>query len=190
MVVVELGTGGAEVLAQGLRQRRGQGLEHGHGRAQPARRGRHLGPDEPGPDDDGPPAPRHKSVELGLDGEGVVERAQEVDALEGRRPRQGTGHGPGGDHEAVEGEPLASVELHATSVDIERRGPAPELQLQAQVVVAVVAQGDLVDRAGAGKQLLRERGPVIGEVLFSADEHEATVEALGPQRLRRPQPGE
>ena len=50
--------------------------------AEPAGRGRHLAADEPGADDDDPA--RAPAVEVGPQGEAVVERAQDVDAAERR----------------------------------------------------------------------------------------------------------
>ena len=99
---------------------RGSGLEEGDLEpAGPAHRG-HLGADEPGADDHDA---RGLLVEVGPQDQAVVERAQDVDALEHRCPGQPSGGGPGGEHQPVEADALAAVEAHeAVGRD---RGPSP-----------------------------------------------------------------
>src|SRR5437763_1198247 len=113
--------------------------------------GRHLRPDEAGAHDHDPPVPVDDRVEPGLDGQAVVNGPQQVNAVERGRAGEDTGDGSTREDEAVEAEPGPPVELDAPSVHIEGGGRTAELQLQSEVVVPVVAQNDLLDRALAGQ---------------------------------------
>src|SRR2546423_684205 len=77
----------------------GRARRRGRGGGGPGARGGGgaRGAKDPRPDDDGP-RPR---LEGGADGEGVLHRAQLVDALQRRRPRQAARDRAGGDHQPV-----------------------------------------------------------------------------------------
>ena len=96
-----------------------------------AARGRHLGADEAGADHD---HPLGQVVEVGAQGEAVVERAQHVHALEHRCPGQPAGRGAGGDDEAVVADPVAAVEAHEAIGQVEAHGPTPEQVLEVEVL--------------------------------------------------------
>ena len=83
-----------------------EGLENCHDEAPLPAGGRDLGADEAGAHHDDPT----RVFERGPEGETVVERAQQVDALERGRAGQGPRARPGRDDEAVECQVLAAVE--------------------------------------------------------------------------------
>ena len=132
-------------------------------------------------------------VETGSDGERVVERAQHEHAVRKcpvdhsreqarRRTRR--------DDEAVEPEAVAPCELDAAGAHVERHCPRAELEVEVEVVVPGGPEQDPVGFELAGEHLLRERRPVVREVLLGADEHDPAVVALAPQRLGGAEPGQ
>ena len=94
------------------------------------------------------------------------------------------------DHQTVERDALAVVELHFVRGEIERDRARASSPLEVEVVDALLAQHDLVGFPLAAQQLLRQRRPVVGKVRLGADRDDAPVEALTAQRLGRAQPRE
>src|SRR5581483_11245273 len=88
VVVVQRRARGTHLLTQGFGEGRGQRLEHGDRRARGVAGGGDLRTDEAGTDDDRPPASGYDAVQVGADGETVVDRAEEMNALEGWNARQ------------------------------------------------------------------------------------------------------
>ncbi len=144
MVAVALGEQGADLHSEDPLERDRGSLDQcdldseGHGRR------RHLGADEAGPDDD-EPAPR---AELLAERQSIVERAQDVDALEAGDPARGRARGDDD-----------RIRVHVVEPFDPRAEPQVDPELRP---VLDRAQRDLVARAG--KQLLRERRTLVRRV--------------------------
>ena len=86
---------------------------------------------------------------------------------------QAARHRPRGEDQPVERHDGAVGELDGASVDVERGGRHTEAQVEAERVDVVgLAQGDAVGLPLAGEQLLRQRRPVVGQVLLGADQRD------------------
>jgi hypothetical protein len=119
-------------------------------------------------------AQHERSVEVGV---AVRERARR------QPPRLGSGR----DHETVELDVRAVVEVDAPIGDVERDRAPAEPPVEPEVVDTLLAQRDLLDVPLPGEQLLRERRPVVGQPVFRADRGDAAVESMAPQCLGGPQ---
>lgn len=101
----------------------------------------------------------------------------------------GAGARPGGDHDTVGGQLLAAVE--ADPPGPQGGGAASEQPARPELGQRrIVGEGDVGDGDLAEQEVLRQRGAVVGGVGLGADDGQLTVEALGPQRLGRAQPGQ
>ena len=89
--------------------------------------------------------------------------------------------------QAVEGDPLAVVELDGPAGDVERDRTAPEAPVEPEVVEALAPERRLLGLPVAGEELLRQRRAVIRQVVLGADHHEAAVVTEAAQLLRRAQ---
>ena len=99
--------------------------------------------------------------------------------------------GAGGHHHPVGLEHPGVVEDEAAGPGVERHRPVAEHELGPQLVhLLVVGQDGPLGRPGAGQHLLGEGRAVVGEVELLADEDQAPPEALGPQGLGGPKPGQ
>ena len=178
---------GGEELAEGrrcdARQRSRGGFQHGHRAAMAARYGCCLQPDEAGADDDQPLAGAKHAAQL----EAIVDVAQVVDAPAGaaRNSEMASACAERQEQRVIrQGDAVGETQALRRAVDLEgrraemkidpRRGP--ELQR---------LQIRLLDRAGAGEQLLRQRRALIGRVGLAADQHDLAGKTGGAQRLRR-----
>ena len=187
MIEVEPGAGGPQLRRERPGQRGGQRFEDGHVDTEDASRGGHLGADEPGADH----AQARRRLELGPDGQALIERAQHVDAGQLPAAGQPAGGGSGGDDEPVVSQRLAVVEGDSAGRHVEGRSPAPEMPGHAQrVVLALVPQRRLLGLPVALEHLLRQRRPVVGQRRLGPDGDQLTLEPLLAQRLQGRQPGQ
>jgi hypothetical protein len=112
-----------------------------------------------------------------------------VDALERFGERRGhAGRRAAGQHEPVERHALAAVELDLPCGEIER--PRPVAEPPVGVEVLGDPEGDVLARRLARQELLRQRGTVVGRMRLLPHHDELALEALGAQRLGRPQAGQ
>jgi hypothetical protein len=95
----------------------------------------------------------------------------------------------GGEHEAVEADRAPVVELERVALDVEPAGAVPEAQLEAEGGDLLRrAQQDAFEPPGAGQELLRQRGTVVGQMGLGPDEHDGAGVTFGAQGLCRAQP--
>src|SRR5581483_2524162 len=80
-------------------------------------------------------------------------------------------------------------QLAAAQVERGRARPEHELDVEGREAL-LVSQEDALDAPLAGEQVLRERRPVVRQVLLLADQHQAPVVALAPERLDGAQAGQ
>ncbi len=154
----------------------------------PPRRRRHLGADETSPDHH---HSRRPCGEGGPQRQAVVERAEHEQARQVRLPGQSPHPGSGGDDEAVvaHGAPVAQPDLLID--DVQALGPGPEAQVDLDLLQLLrLAQRDAIGLPLPGEHLLGQRRTVVGHALLGTDEGYRAVEAVGPQLLDRPQPGQ
>ena len=137
VVVVQGRAGGAHALAQRLAERHGEGFEHGDLGADGVGRGRHFGTDEAGAHHNDTAAGGGDPFEVGADGKAVVERAQDVNAVERRHARKAAGRRTGGDHQTVEGDALSVVDHDLLAGEVESSGSAPQVEVEAEFVEPV-----------------------------------------------------
>jgi len=178
----------AHLVAEHAGQRLGQGLDHGHGRAQSTARGGHLGPDEARPHhDDADTLDSRGPPEV----EGVLQSPQGVHTRQRRGPGQGTRVGAGGDHQSVEAQRGAVVELERVPVDVEPPGPVSEAQIESESGDLLRRpQHDSIEPPRAGQELLGQRGAVVRQMGLGTDQHHGARVPLGTQGLGGPQTGE
>jgi hypothetical protein len=187
-VAVEVGEHRPDLGPEGPFEGRRQRLDHGDGKTFTARRGRHLGPDEAGTDDDDAARP---GVERRPQGQRIVERAEHEEPVERRLTGQHARRGTGGDDQAVVRHGAAVAQGDLAGGRVEGGGPLPEPEVEAEgAVLRRPPQLGALDVELAGEELLRQRRAVVGQVLLGADQGEGAAVALGPQGLRRPEPGQ
>ena len=121
VVAVQVGGQRPQVGAQDPLQGHGQGLDHGDLEAPLAAGGGHLGADEAGADHD---HPARGGVEVGPDGQAVVERAQHVDPGQAAAAGQVAGRRAGGDDQAVEGDGAPVGQGQTAVAQVQAGGPA------------------------------------------------------------------
>jgi hypothetical protein len=177
---VEPGEDGADHGADLLLERRRVGHHDRHLKAPLAQAGRCLHADEPAADDDGAAG--------GLcpcqDGVGIARRPQEENAIEiGAGKVRRIGCAAGGQKGGVVGESGAVLEVEGGGRRIHRR----DGRRHARDAVALV-EGRVLQRCLLGARLAREpvfaeHRPVVGQLRLLAHQHEASGEAILPQRL-------
>lgn len=97
----------------------------------------------------------------------------------------------GGDHQPVEAQRGAVVELEHVARHVERNRPAPETQVEAQGGDLLRGtQHDAIEPPLAGQELLRQRRAVVGQMGLGSHHHDGAGVPLGAQRLGGPQAGE
>ncbi len=85
---------------------------------------------------------------------------------------------------AVVGQCVAVAQLDGAFGGIEANGPHAQTGVETESAQAAVApQRDAVRLPLAGEHLLRQRRPVVGEVVLGPDERDGTVEALRAEGL-------
>jgi len=146
-------------------------------------RGRHLHPDEAGPDDDGPLGP----AGAGDDGPAVRQRPQRVNVGEiGPRHGRPDRHRAGGQEERVPGDlaPVLQREALAGRID----GGHPRAERQRDLLLAEErrwAQRHPLLGRGAGQVVLGEVRAIDRRRLVGAEQQDLTVVSLAPQNLGR-----
>ena len=104
------------------------------------------------------------------------------------RPGRLARPGAGGEHERVPADGFSGCpgELLRNLDPFDSRA-----EEEGDVIVLPVGRGLEVElAAGAGKELLGERGPLVGRMALLADQRDLAVEALGAERLRAAAAGE
>lgn len=185
MVGVEGGDELTHRRAQRTRERCRGGLDDRDLESEPAGGRGDLGADEPAADDDEPATARQVLAQRAC----VVERAQNVNALQAVASGQGAGGRPGGHHDAV-GANRAAVGQPYRAIDaIQPDGTGAEQPLRTQLL-AVRLEHEVGLRHLTGEELLGQRRPVVRAMGLVADDDEPSVVALRTQRAGGRQPGE
>ena len=145
---------------------------------------RHLQADEAGAHD-------HHPLRLGQvvpEAYRIVDGPQVVHSPPFRQVVEPAGLGARGQHQLVEREVLAALELDPPAVEVETRCCRPEQPLCVQG--GGRWQGDVLRLSLTRQDLLRQRGPVVRTVNFGSNDRQCAVVAGPPQRLGGAQPGE
>ncbi len=141
VVAVEVGDHRTHVGAEHPLQRHRERLDDGHVEPTGPTRRRHLGADEAGTDDH---HPLGAGVELGAQGQGVVEGAQDVHADEAF-PADGAGPTARRDDQPVEAEAIATLEGDLTCRQVEADRPGAQTPVEGiAAVVGGAAEGSVV----------------------------------------------
>ncbi len=130
-------------------------------------------------------------LEVGPDGQAVVEGAQDVDPGHALGAGQDPGPGPGGHDQAVVVEltPVVTEERPRPGVEGQRTAPEAELEPEGVELVRRVVM-DALDVPGAGQHLLGQRGAVVGGVELVADDDHRAGMALVADLLGGAQAGQ
>ncbi len=183
MVAVNAGDRGANLFAEAAHHRLGQHFEQRDVEAARAGCRCDLGADESGADHNDLRA----RVEQLAEREGVVECPERQHAGEIRLVPEPARRGASRDHQPVERDPLAVVQLDLPGRDIERDGTRFEPPVELEVFDSLLAQHNLLGIPVAAQQFLRQRRAVVGKVRFGPDRDDSLGEPVAPQRLRRAQ---
>ena len=188
MVGVDVAIDATDLGAEHALQRDGVRVEHGDVEATLPGRGCDLGADPAGADHDD----RAAAVEACAERVGVLDAAQVEHAVERFAGDRETARlGAGGQQQPVVVQPLAVVEPHLADRRVQAHGRATEAQFDVMLgVVTLIVDVDPVASDVAAQVVLGQRWPFVGALVLGPDQHEAPVEALGPQGLCRLGAGE
>jgi hypothetical protein len=176
---------GADLRADATDHRLRERFEHGDVVVLRTRGRSDLGADEPCADHAQPVSPFERS----LDALGVLDGAEREHAVEVGLTRQPPRVRAGGDDQAVVLDDLVADDDRA-AVDIERAGGGTEPQIDIEHVQGLGPQLDRTTILGAGEELLRQRGPVVGGMALGADQGQVALVAVPAECLHGTQSGQ
>jgi hypothetical protein len=172
----------AQIVTQDVVQGHGQGLKYGHLGTQTAARCRNLKTDETGTDDDDTDAGRDPLPQTNA----VVEGPQGEYTVHVTLDRPLTSSSSAGNDQTVERDFLPVGQRQRPTFEVDMRGLHTEPQLDRHGShVRRIYQGSPSRVPLAGKDLLRQRRAVVGQMGFHPQEDElvvVTVVAKSPHR--------
>jgi len=111
--------------------------------------------------------------------EGIIERAQHVNAAQRRLPGQRARPQPGGNQQAIVCDALARIEQDVSPIRIEACSAYADAMFHAILGVEIDGpQHHIGNLRAAAQHVLRKRWTVVARVTFAVDEHELTRESV------------